>query len=87
MKRLFLSLIGLLCIGAVTGCCCTGGYCGSPCGSPCGPGGCGYSPYAPYGGGTVVAPTSAYYPATTVQAAVPILPTYAAAPVQVLPTY
>lgn len=83
MKRLLLSMTCLLCLGAATGCCCTGGYYGSPCG----PGGCGYSPYSPYGAGTVVAPTSAYYPATTIQAAVPYTPTYAAVPLQVVPTY
>ena len=78
MKRLFLSLIGMVCLGAATGCCCSSG---------CGPGGCGYSPYAPYGAAGVVAPTSAYYPGNTVQAGIPIAPTYAAAPVQVLRTY
>ena len=81
MKRLLLSLIGMLCLGAATGCCCTG-YPGA-----CGPGGCGYSPYAPYGGGGIVTPMSAYYPAGSVQAGIPITPVYAAAPVQVLRTY
>ena len=84
MKRLLLSLIGMLCLGFATGCCCTSG---------CGPGGCGYNPLSPYGGaapygaGTVIAPASAYYPATNVQAGIPIPMSYAANPVQVLRTY
>jgi hypothetical protein len=66
-------------------------------GAGCGYGGACYSPYAaPYGAGGVVAPTSAYYPATTISAAVPVPAAYAVAPaypmtaavpLEILPTY
>ena len=93
MKRFAMMLASLAVLSASTGCCCLFPWCGSSCGyqqpyyqqpcqQPC-------SPCSPYGSpyGATVAPTSAYYPGTTFSAGLAIGPTYAAAPVDVLPTY
>ncbi|REJ93462.1 MAG: hypothetical protein DWQ34_08825 [Planctomycetota bacterium] len=86
MKRFLLFSVCLTLMTALTGCCCMGPCGGNPCASPCGPGGCNYNPYGPYG--SAVAPTTAYHAGVSVQAAAtPYAPTYAAAPVNVLPTY
>ena len=100
MKRFAMMLVGAAVLSASTGCCCLFPWCGSS-------GACGYqqpymqqqpcSPCSPYGSpyGAAVAPTSAYYPGTSLSAGISIGPTYAAgpypvmatAPVNVLPTY
>jgi hypothetical protein len=91
MKRFALLMASLAVAASSTGCCCM-----YPWGGGCAGGACGYGPYAPYGGSGVVAPTSAYYPATTIQAAVPVpggyalapaYPVTAAVPMEILPTY
>lgn len=100
MKRFALMLASLGVLSASTGCCCfpwCGSSCGyqqpyyqQPCQQPC-------SPCSPYGSpyGATVAPTSAYYPGTTISAGLSIGPSYAAtpypvtasAPLDYLPTY
>jgi len=95
MKRFALLMACLAVAASSTGCCCMYPWWG---GGGCSGGACGYGPYAPYGGSGVVAPTSAYYPTTTVQAAVPVpvpggyalapaYPVTAAVPMEILPTY
>ena len=97
MKRFAMMLAAGAVLSASTGCCCLFPWCGSggACQQPYMQQQC--PPCSPYGSpyGATMAPTSAYYPGTSLSAGISIGPTYAAgpypvmatAPLDVLPTY